>query len=135
MVGVLKRHGRAAADVLGRAGRRGLLIAEGDDWRWQRRIAAPLFRAEALLSYVPAFAAACEPVLARWRKAEPGSLQIIGKDMTDAAMQGCRTPGDDAALALWQEIASRRPAFSPNLGSGLGRRAWQAPFCRGQLQP
>ena len=29
----------------------GLLIAEGDDWRWQRRIAAPLFRAEAILSY------------------------------------------------------------------------------------
>ena len=41
--------------------------------------AAPLFRAEALLSYVPAFAAACGPVLARWRKAEPGSLQIIGR--------------------------------------------------------
>ena len=37
-------------DVLGRAGGKGLLIAEGDDWRWQRRIAAPLFRAEALLS-------------------------------------------------------------------------------------
>ena len=53
----------------------------------QRRSAAPLFRAEALLAYVPAFAAACGPVLARWRKAEPGSLQIIGKDMTDAAMQ------------------------------------------------
>jgi len=35
-------------DVLGRVGGRGLLIAEGDDWRWQRRIAAPLFRAEAL---------------------------------------------------------------------------------------
>ena len=36
-------------NVLGRAGGKGLLIAEGDDWRWQRRIAAPLFRAEALL--------------------------------------------------------------------------------------
>ena len=37
-------------DVLGRAGGKGLLIAEGDDWRRQRRIAAPLFRAEAILS-------------------------------------------------------------------------------------
>ena len=74
-------------NVLGRAGGKGLLIAEGDDWRWQRRIAAPLFRAEAILSYAPAFAAACEPVLTRWREAAPGSLQIIGKDMTDAAMQ------------------------------------------------
>ena len=59
-------------NVLGRAGGKGLLIAEGDDWRWQRRIAAPLFRAEALYSYVPAFAAACEPVLARWRKRRRG---------------------------------------------------------------
>src|SRR6476660_8401989 len=59
-------------NVLGRAGGKGLLIAEGDDWRWQRRIAAPLFRAEALLCYLPAFAAACEPVLTRWRKAGPG---------------------------------------------------------------
>jgi cytochrome P450 len=74
-------------NVLGRAGGKGLLIAEGEDWRWQRRIAAPLFGAEAILSYAPAFAAACEPVLASWRKAELGSLQIIGKDMTDAAMQ------------------------------------------------
>jgi cytochrome P450 len=74
-------------DVLGRAGGKGLLIAEGDDWRWQRRIAAPLFRAEALYSYVPAFAAACEPVLARWRKAGAGSPHLIGKDMTEAAMQ------------------------------------------------
>ncbi len=37
-------------DVLGRAGGKGLLIAEGDDWRRQRRIVAPLFRAEAILS-------------------------------------------------------------------------------------
>ena len=64
-------------NVLGRAGGKGLLIAEGDDWRWQRRIAAPLFRAEALLSYVPAFAAACEPVLARWRKAYPPAPSLM----------------------------------------------------------
>ena len=30
--------------VLGGAGGKGLLIAEADEWRWQRRIAAPLFR-------------------------------------------------------------------------------------------
>lgn len=60
--------------VLGGAGGKGLLIAEGDDWRWQRRIAAPLFRSEELLAHVPAFAEACAPVLARWKEAEPGSL-------------------------------------------------------------
>jgi cytochrome P450 len=73
--------------VLGGAGGKGLLIAEGDDWRWQRRIALPLFRSEELLAHVPAFAEACAPVLDRWNAAGPGSLQVIGRDMTAAAMQ------------------------------------------------
>ena len=36
-------------DVLGDAIGGGLLSAEGDAWRWQRRLAAPLFRAEEML--------------------------------------------------------------------------------------
>jgi cytochrome P450 len=51
--------------VLGGAGGKGLLIAEGEEWRWQRRTAAPLFRSEELIAHVPAFASACERVLAR----------------------------------------------------------------------
>jgi cytochrome P450 len=130
-------------DVLGRAGGKGLLIAEGDDWRWQRRIAAPLFRAEALLSYVPAFAAACEPVLARWRKTGPGSLRIIGKDMTDAAMQALqdtilgadlreqdRKTVSEAGTAFlssttWKiaYAALKLPAWTPHPGSKSMQRA------------
>jgi cytochrome P450 len=45
--------------VLGEGGGKGLLIAEGDHWRWQRRLMASLFRAEDLLAYVPVFAADC----------------------------------------------------------------------------
>src|SRR5262245_43223647 len=33
-------------DVFGEAIAGGLLNAEGDEWRWQRQLAAPLFRAE-----------------------------------------------------------------------------------------
>jgi len=130
-------------NVLGRAGGKGLLIAEGDDWRWQRRIAAPLFRAEALLSYVPAFAAACEPVLTRWRKAGPGSLRLISKDMTDAAMQALqdtilgvdlreqdRRLVSEAGTAFlssttWKiAFASLKlPAWTPHPGSATMRRA------------
>jgi len=73
--------------VLGGAGGKGLLIAEGEDWRWQRRTAAPLFRSEELIAHVPAFASACERVLASWSEAAPGSPQLIGRDMTIAAMQ------------------------------------------------
>src|SRR6476620_11474330 len=53
-------------NVLGRAGGKGLLIAEAEDWRWQRRIAAPLFRAEAIL-----LLCAC---LCRFLRAGPGQL-------------------------------------------------------------
>jgi cytochrome P450 len=74
-------------DVFGEAIGGGLLNAEGEAWRWQRRLAAPLFRAEDVLAYVPAFAAACAPVLKRWSEAEPGASQNIDKDMTAATLQ------------------------------------------------
>jgi cytochrome P450 len=54
-------------DVLGEAIGAGLLNAEGDEWRWQRRLAAPLFRAEEMLAYVPAFASVCALLLKRWK--------------------------------------------------------------------
>jgi cytochrome P450 len=74
-------------DVLGQAIGGGLLNAEGEEWRWQRRLAAPLFRAEDVLRFVPAFAAACGPVIERWRKAGPGASHRIDKDMTRATLQ------------------------------------------------
>jgi cytochrome P450 len=73
-------------DVFGAAIGGGLLNAEGDDWRWQRRLAAPLFRAEDVLGFVPIFAAACEPVLKRWRESPQGAAQAIDKDMTRATL-------------------------------------------------
>jgi cytochrome P450 len=74
-------------DVFGAAIGGGLLNAEGEEWRWQRRLAAPLFRAEDVLAYVPIFAAACEPVLQRWREVPAGAAQAIDKDMTGATLQ------------------------------------------------
>jgi cytochrome P450 len=62
-------------DILGGLGGKGLLIAEGEQWRWQRRIAAPLFRADETLAYVPAFVAACAPVLKRWGEAAPARFR------------------------------------------------------------
>jgi cytochrome P450 len=74
-------------DVFGAAIGGGLLNAEGDGWRWQRRLAAPLFRAEDVLAYVPTFAAACEPLHRRWGSASPGAVQAIDQDMTRATLQ------------------------------------------------
>ena len=72
-------------EVLGAAIGGGLLSAEGDQWRWQRRLTAPLFRAEDVLGFVPAFAAAAMPMLERWREAGPGALSLdnrLGTEMS-----------------------------------------------------
>src|SRR5262245_44469733 len=44
---------RAFAPFLGETS---IFLAEGADWRWQRRAAAPIFRNDILLSFVPVFA-------------------------------------------------------------------------------
>jgi cytochrome P450 len=49
-----------------------LFLADGADWRWQRRAVAPIFRHEMLLSFVPVFAAMAERQTERWRAAQHG---------------------------------------------------------------
>jgi cytochrome P450 len=99
--------------VLGGAGGKGLLIAEGEEWRWQRRSAAPLFRSKELTAHVPAFASACESVLARWSEAAPGSPQAIGRDMTNATMQALQYTilGADLGAEDRKVIADTGTAF------------------------
>src|SRR5262245_32968974 len=55
---------RSFAPVIGDTS---LFLAEGADWRWQRRAVAPIFRHEMLLSFVPTFAAMAERQVDRWR--------------------------------------------------------------------
>jgi cytochrome P450 len=47
--------------------RTSLFLAEGAEWRWQRRAVAPTFRHDALLSYVPVFADMAARQIERWR--------------------------------------------------------------------
>ena len=62
-----------------------MLSAEGHEWRWQRGVAAPLFRHEELLHYGPMMSAAAEIVVARWRAAAPGTIHAVHTDMMRAA--------------------------------------------------
>jgi len=48
-------------------GETSLFLAEGAEWRWQRRAVAPIFRHEMLLSFVPIFAAMAQRQVDRWR--------------------------------------------------------------------
>ncbi|MFT3730243.1 MAG: cytochrome P450 [Hyphomicrobium sp.] len=63
----------------------GLLTAQGDSWRWQRKIASPPFRHSELLSYVPAMVDAADRCVMQWRR-RPGAAFTtdVEADMTEA---------------------------------------------------
>jgi len=69
---------RVLSPLLGK----GMLTSEGADWKWQRQAAAPMFRQQDLMGFVPAFVRAADAVVARWR-AQPG-VHAVDRDMTQA---------------------------------------------------
>jgi cytochrome P450 len=129
-------------DLFGLAIGGGLLNAEGEDWRWQRRLAAPLFRAEDVLGFVPAFVSACAPALERWKEAGAGASLRIDKDMTRATLQvlqdtvlGAGLGEDDRRLieeagatflaySIWKVVLTslRLPPSVPHPGSRIMAR-------------
>ncbi len=68
-------------------GRNSLFLAEGAEWRWQRRAVAPIFRHDALTSFVAVFTAMANRQTAEWRAAPRG-------EPVDAAAAMTRTTFD-----------------------------------------
>jgi cytochrome P450 len=68
-------------------GRNSLFLAEGAEWRWQRRAVAPIFRHDALMSFLPVFTAMAERQAEEWRSAPRG-------EPIDAAAAMTRTTFD-----------------------------------------
>ena len=64
-----------------------MLSSEGEEWRWQRGVAAPLFGHEQLMQYGPIMSAAAEATVARWRTAAPDTVHYINRDMLRAAFR------------------------------------------------
>lgn len=61
----------------------GILTADGDHWRWQRKLASPLFRPGDAFAYVPAMTAAAGEQVARWKAKGTTHRAAIDIDMTD----------------------------------------------------
>ena len=59
-----------------------IFVAEGAEWRWQRRAVAPVFRHETILSFVPAFGAMAQRQMQRWRSADLSSPVDAAAAMT-----------------------------------------------------
>lgn len=80
---------------------RGILTSEGAEWKWQRQAAAPMFRQQDLLRFVPAFTQAAQRLVQRWR-ASPDPVRPIDRDMTHATFEvisATLLPSADATVA------------------------------------
>ena len=78
-----RRDDLARQLLLPMVGPTSLLMAEGANWKWQRRAAAPTFRHDKLLALVPTFSTIAVQQVERWR-AEPRERPI---DVAEAMTQ------------------------------------------------
>ncbi len=65
----------------------GLLTAQGEHWRWQRRAAASGFRPDNVAAMTPVMVSAAEAALERWREMGDGARLDISTEMTSITFQ------------------------------------------------
>lgn len=99
-------------------GENSIFVAEGAEWRWQRRAAAPIFRPETILSFVPAFAAMAERQVERWKAAQSDGP-------VDAAAAMTRTTFDIIVESMLGGSASLDPErYSRSLTENFDTIPW-----------
>src|SRR5262245_54111505 len=92
---------RVFRDSLGQ----GILTSSGATWRWQRRTAAPLFRPQEILRYVPIMTEAAAHQIERWRAVPAGTVQPIDRQMSATTFEVIsRTMLDGGDVAEAAEI-------------------------------
>jgi cytochrome P450 len=100
----------------------GVLTADGADWKWQRQTAAPVFRHNDLLSFVPNIVDAAERLLDKWRGGAPKSIRAIDRDMTMATfdvISHTLLPGGDTHVG---------PLIESSNVDYLDRLGWQMAY-------
>jgi cytochrome P450 len=99
-----------------------ILIADGAQWRWQRRALAPLFRAVDIQAYVPAMTAAADAQVARWRQTPSSRTRAIDEDMLRVTYD----------VILTTMLVGGRPAEAEAIlkasGDFLARVSWEIAF-------
>jgi cytochrome P450 len=113
----------------------GLLSAEDEQWRVQRRTLAPLFSRKTVTSFAPAMRQAGNALVERWRLRGEGSRIDVAAEMTRVTLDvlertifsdglGCNADELRAAMAIYFETIGRIdpldlfgvPAFVPRIG-------------------
>lgn len=64
----------------------GLLAAEGEQWRTQRRTFAPIFSPRTVTNFAPAMTGAVEALVARWRSHRDGDVLDVAAEVTDLTL-------------------------------------------------
>src|SRR3954453_14520897 len=79
----------------------GLLSAEGDRWRAQRRTIAPVFARKAIMDFAPAMLAASDALVNRWQRQQGAT--------TDVAAEMSRLTLDVLERTIFSEGLGRQP--------------------------
>jgi cytochrome P450 len=64
----------------------GLLAAEGEQWRTQRRTFAPIFSPKTVMNFAPAMKDAVEALVERWRGHRDGDVLDVAAEVTDLTL-------------------------------------------------
>jgi cytochrome P450 len=113
----------------------GLLGAEGEQWRVQRRTLAPMFCRKTIASFAPAMLQAANALVARWRARGEAAQTDVAAEMTRVTLDvlehtifsdglGCQAEELRAAMAVYFDTIGRIdpldlfgvPDFVPRLG-------------------
>ncbi|HLN09913.1 MAG TPA: cytochrome P450, partial [Xanthobacteraceae bacterium] len=65
----------------------GLLTAEGEQWRTQRRTLAPMFARRTVSSFAPAMAQAADALVARWHRYPDGAIIDVAAEVTRVTLE------------------------------------------------
>lgn len=115
-------HGDLFARIMRPAWGQGMLLAEGDDWRRQRRAAAEAFRAGGMAAFAPFFAEATNTLVADWSARGAGTVNlkdemrrltfnIIVDTMLSGAGEVDREPFRASVSAFFDDISKLRASY------------------------
>ena len=80
----------------------GLLTAENEQWKSQRRLIAPLFTSKTVKSMAPAMVTEIDELIARW-KSQDGATIDIAQEMTDLALNVLESTIFSAGLSVGRD--------------------------------
>ena len=117
----------------------GLLTAEGDVWRHQRRMLAPIFTAKRVADFAPAMTRHAARLLDAWDRLGSGSRLDVATAMSaltlDIISEAMFSVVDDPVIgAIGQAVAVYQEKVRPSFADILGLPAWVPRLGRGRAK-